>query len=104
MSALRRSVAPPRPLPLSYAAHLPSLNAEALKRLARMWVGKDASKLNKEACLQTICRGLSDPAHREVSNSQRSDNRKPFIPQFQSTTLIIERSAVTCTRASGLSG
>jgi len=62
MTAFRRAVAPPRPLQLSYAAHLPSLNAEALKRLARMWVGKEASKLNKEACLQAICRGLTDPA------------------------------------------
>ena len=62
MSPLRRATPPPRPLPLSYATHLPRLSAEALKRFARMWVGREASRLNKEACIQAICQGLTDPA------------------------------------------
>ena len=52
----------PAPVPLTYDAHLPSLNAGALKRIARLWVGKEASKLNKEACIRAIGRGLADPA------------------------------------------
>src|SRR2546427_7235953 len=62
MSPLRRETPPPRPLRLSYATHLPRLSAETLKRFARMWVGREASRLNKEACLQAICQGLTDPA------------------------------------------
>src|SRR2546430_17020669 len=62
MSPLRRATPPPRPLRLSYATHLPRLSAEALKRFARMWVGREASRLNKEACIQAICQGLTDPA------------------------------------------
>ena len=62
MSPWRREAAPPRPLQLSYAAHLPSCNADALKRFARVWVGKEASKLNKEACIRAICQGLTEPA------------------------------------------
>ncbi|HSX80044.1 MAG TPA: hypothetical protein VLQ80_15905, partial [Candidatus Saccharimonadia bacterium] len=27
-----------------------------------MWVGREASRLNKEACIQAICQGLTDPA------------------------------------------
>src|SRR5262249_29711315 len=57
----RRS-APPQQFPLDYAAHLPKYNAEVLKKLARLWVGKDATKLNKEACTKAILRGLTDPA------------------------------------------
>src|SRR2546430_14812288 len=62
MSPLRRATPPPRPLRLSYATHLPRLSAETLKRLARMWVGREASRLNKQACIQAICQGLTDPA------------------------------------------
>jgi Helicase conserved C-terminal domain len=62
MSPLRRETPPPRPLRLSYAAHLPRLSAEALKRFARIWVGREASRLNKEACIQAICQGLTNPA------------------------------------------
>src|SRR5438093_4716996 len=62
MSPLRRATPPPRPLRLSYATHLPRLSAETLKRLARMWAGREASRLNKEACIQAICQGLTDPA------------------------------------------
>src|SRR5437870_12506973 len=62
MSPLRRATPPPRPLRLSYATHLPRLSAETLKRLARMWVGREASRRNKEACIQASCQGLTDPA------------------------------------------
>src|SRR4029453_272016 len=61
MGPLRREAPASRPLQLSYAAHLPRLSAEALKRFARMWVGREASRLNKEACIQAICQGLTDP-------------------------------------------
>jgi hypothetical protein len=62
MSPVRREAPAPRPLQLSYAAHLPRFSAEALKRFARVWVGKEASKLNKEACIRAVCQGLTDPA------------------------------------------
>jgi hypothetical protein len=62
MSWGSRRSAPPQPFPLDYAAHLPKYNAEVLKKLARLWVGKDATKLNKEACTKAILRGLADPA------------------------------------------
>src|SRR5262245_38860922 len=62
MSPLRREPPPPRPLRLSYVTQLPRLSAEVLKRFARMWVGREASRLNKEACIQVICQGLTDPA------------------------------------------
>ena len=62
MNSLRRDASPPRPPPLSYATHLPRVSAGALKRIARVWVGKAASKLHKDACIQAICQGLSDPA------------------------------------------
>jgi hypothetical protein len=49
-----------QPTPLS-AATLLRFNANALKRIARVWVGKEATKMNKEACAQAIARALADP-------------------------------------------
>lgn len=63
MSWGSRHTAPaPQSYPLDYAAHLPNYNADVLKRLARLWVGKDATKLNKEACTKAIVKALADPA------------------------------------------
>jgi hypothetical protein len=62
MSALRYAPLPPRPLPLSYQSHLPALNAATLKRFARLWVGKEAAKLNKEGCIQAMRRAVAEPA------------------------------------------
>jgi hypothetical protein len=52
---------PPQPFPLDYEAHLPKYNADVLKRLARVWAGKDAAKLNKDACIRAIGNGLANP-------------------------------------------
>jgi hypothetical protein len=41
---------------------LSSLNADVLKKIARVWVGKDAYKLNKESAIQTLKRCFRDPA------------------------------------------
>ena len=62
MNPWRCDPLPSRQPQLSYATHLPRVSAAALKRMARVWVGKEASKLNKDACIQAICQGLSDPA------------------------------------------
>ena len=51
---------PPQPAPLS-AATLLRFNANVLKRIARVWVGKAATKMHKEACAQAIARALADP-------------------------------------------
>ena len=52
---------PPQPFPLDYEAHLPKYNADVLKRLARVWAGKDAAKLTKDACIRAIGNGLANP-------------------------------------------
>ena len=49
-------------LPLVYEEHLPRFSATVLTRLARVWVGKDATKLNKDGCRQTIIQALAKPA------------------------------------------
>jgi hypothetical protein len=51
---------PHQPAPLSAAALL-HFNANALKRMARAWVGKEATKMNKDACAQAIAQALADP-------------------------------------------
>ena len=54
---------PPQPLQpasLSEAALL-RFNSGPLKRMARTWVGKEASKMSKEACAQAIIKSLADP-------------------------------------------
>lgn len=61
MSPWYRAAVPPCPLAPTYKAHLPCLNATALKRVARLWVGKDASKLNKDGCIRAINAGLQTP-------------------------------------------
>ena len=50
----------PHLLPLSYQAHLPRLNSETLKRIARLWVGTEANKMNKEACVRSVIAMLQD--------------------------------------------
>ena len=52
---------PPQPFPLDYEAHLPKYNADVLKRIARVWAGKDAAKLSKDACIRAISKGLANP-------------------------------------------
>jgi Helicase conserved C-terminal domain len=52
---------PPQPVPLDYEAHLPKYNADVLKRIARVWAGKDATKLSKDACIRVISNGLANP-------------------------------------------
>lgn len=42
------------------ATCLARLNSERLKKIARLWVGKDAYKLNKEGALLAVTRGLGD--------------------------------------------
>lgn len=44
------------------AQRLSGLNADVLKKMARVWVGKDAYKLNKESAIQTLKRCFRDPA------------------------------------------
>ena len=51
----------PELLPLTYEAHLPRFDASVLKRLARLWVGKAASKLNKPGCIKEIGKALAEP-------------------------------------------
>lgn len=41
-------------------ACLARLNADKLKKLARLWVGKDAYKMNKEASLRAVTHGRGD--------------------------------------------
>ncbi|MGH2670189.1 MAG: hypothetical protein ACRDH5_13925, partial [bacterium] len=43
------------------ATCLARLNAERIKKIARLWVGKDANKLNKEGALRAVTHGLGDP-------------------------------------------
>ena len=43
------------------ATCLARLNADRLKKIARLWVGKDANKLNKEGALRAVTHGLGDP-------------------------------------------
>ncbi|MEP7343211.1 MAG: helicase-associated domain-containing protein [Acidobacteriota bacterium] len=43
------------------ADRLSGLNADVLKKMARVWVGKEAYKLNKESALQTLKRSFRDP-------------------------------------------
>ncbi|MBM4258628.1 MAG: hypothetical protein FJ147_22350 [Deltaproteobacteria bacterium] len=57
----RRYALPPQLFPLDYAVHLPTYTADVLKQMARVWVGKDASKLNKDACTKAIINGLANP-------------------------------------------
>ena len=58
----RRRTGSPTLLPLVYEEHLPRFNATVLKRLARVWGGKEASKLNKDDCIRTIVQALAKPA------------------------------------------
>lgn len=58
----RRSYYVPQPLPLDYGVHLAKYNADVVKRVARTWVGKDSSKLAKDACTKAIVSALADPA------------------------------------------
>ena len=58
----RRRTTSPKLLPLVYEKHLPRFNANVLKRLARVWVGKEATKLNKDSCIQAIIQALAKPA------------------------------------------
>lgn len=48
-------------LPLTYEAHLPRFNANVLKRLARLWIGPEASKLSKTDCVEGIIKALAEP-------------------------------------------
>jgi hypothetical protein len=41
---------------------LSGLNADVLKKMARVWIGKDAYKLNKESAIRTLKQCLGDPA------------------------------------------
>ncbi|MGH9766719.1 MAG: helicase-associated domain-containing protein [Blastocatellia bacterium] len=43
------------------ADRLSGINADKLKKMARVWVGKDAYKLNKESAIQTLKRCFRDP-------------------------------------------
>ncbi|MBO0859456.1 MAG: helicase-associated domain-containing protein [Chloracidobacterium sp.] len=43
------------------ADRLSGLNADALKKMARVWVGKEAYKLNKESAIKTLQRCFRDP-------------------------------------------
>lgn len=43
------------------AERLAGLNADVLKKMARVWVGKEASKLNKESAIQTLKRCFREP-------------------------------------------
>jgi hypothetical protein len=43
------------------ANRLSRINADKLKRMARVWVGKEAYKLNKESAIQTLKRCFHDP-------------------------------------------
>ena len=44
------------------AGRLAGLNADVVKKMARVWVGKEAYKLNKESAIQTLKRCFRDPA------------------------------------------
>jgi hypothetical protein len=44
------------------AQRLAGLNADVLKKMARVWVGKEAYKLNKESVIQTLKRCFNDAA------------------------------------------
>lgn len=49
-----------RQLP-DFADRLAIISSDKLKKMARVWVGKDAYKLNKESAIQTLKRSLRDP-------------------------------------------
>lgn len=49
-----------RDLP-EFAQRLSRLNADVVKKMARVWVGKEAYKLNKESAIQTLKRCFRDP-------------------------------------------
>ncbi|HET6201653.1 MAG TPA: hypothetical protein VFI25_02495 [Planctomycetota bacterium] len=49
-------------LPATYEAHLPLVNSEALKRIARAWCGSDANRWRKEECVAALLRWLDDPS------------------------------------------
>jgi XPB/Ssl2-like helicase family protein len=53
---------PGRWLPPTHEAHLPLLDSEALKRIARFWCGGDAARWRKEECVAQVLRSLGDPA------------------------------------------
>lgn len=44
-----------------FADRLSNLNADVLKKMARVWAGKDAAKLNREGAVQLLKRSLRDP-------------------------------------------
>jgi hypothetical protein len=45
----------------SLESYLSNIGADKLKQIARVWVGKDAYKMNKEACLVAVRKALEDP-------------------------------------------
>ena len=51
---------PHQPAPVSEATLL-HFNANILKRMARAWVGKEATKLPKDGCAHAIVKTLADP-------------------------------------------
>ena len=61
------------------AQRLAGINADKLKKMARVWVGKDAYKLNKESAIQTLKRSFRDPEAirqlRRPSNSMQTSTR-----------------------------
>ncbi len=56
-----------------FAKRLEVINADKLKKMARVWVGKDAAKLNKDSAIQLLKRSFRDPK----AIRQLADNLTP---------------------------
>ncbi|MDX2043560.1 MAG: helicase-associated domain-containing protein [Acidobacteriota bacterium] len=56
-----------------FAKRLEGINADKLKKMARVWVGKDAAKLNKDSAIQLLKRSFRDPK----AIRQLADNLTP---------------------------
>jgi hypothetical protein len=57
-----------------FAERLAGLNADKLKKMARIWIGKEAYKLNKESAIRTLQRCFRDPK----AVRQLADNLTPM--------------------------
>jgi hypothetical protein len=59
-----------------FTQRLSSFNADVVKKMARVWVGKEAYKLNKESAIQTLKRCFRDPAAvRQLAESLKQSER-----------------------------
>jgi hypothetical protein len=59
-----------------FTQRLSGLNADVVKKMARVWVGKEAYKLNKESAIQTLKRCFRDPAAvRQLAENLKQSER-----------------------------